>query len=69
VQVDGFEVALVGRRTIGDEDLVVLPPQHERGRLVFAEVGLFVWAGGRKPVARGGTCALEAAGIICYLCN
>jgi hypothetical protein len=40
VQLNVLQITLVGRRTIGDEDLVILAPQYEHCRLVLAEVGL-----------------------------
>jgi hypothetical protein len=40
VQVGVGQVALVGMRTVGGEDLVVLAPDDQRGRAVLAEIGL-----------------------------
>jgi hypothetical protein len=34
------KIVIVGSRALSHEDLIVLALDHERGRLVFAEIGL-----------------------------
>lgn len=43
MEVDVFDVTTIGFRTCGWEDLIVLAPHDEHGRLVLAEVLLPLW--------------------------